>query len=177
MSGLRQTQYRFLFIWLVLPLAFLCGGVSGLAAQDRYNPNQPDFYTRPKVSPYINMLNPLLGPEFMRYNFVKQEQDTQAGITSDRAALQEQQYQLEQQQKELEQDRKIRGKQDRSGRAGSGKDNPQDPRVGGPVRRSAHGGYSASRLKGHSNNTRPTGHRVRFNDKEVIGRAPRSGGR
>jgi hypothetical protein len=113
----------------------------------------------------------------MRYNFVKQEQDTRAGITGDRAALQEQQYQLEQQQKELEQDRKIRDKQDRSGRAGGGKDGPQDPRVGGPVRRSAHGGYSANRLKGHSYNTRPTGHRVRFNDKEVIGRAPRSGGR
>ena len=177
MSGLRQTQRSFLLTGCLLLLAVFCGDVSELVAQNRYNPNQPDFYTRPKVSPYINMLNPLLGPEFMRYNFVKQEQDTRAGITSDRAALQEQQYQLQQQQTELEQDRKIRDKQDRSGRAGGGKDGPQDPRVGGPVRRSAHGGYSAHRLKGHSYNTRPTGHRVRFNDKEVIGRAPRSGGR
>jgi hypothetical protein len=177
MSGLRQSQRSFLLTGCLLLLAVFCGDVSELVAQNRYNPNQPDFYTRPKVSPYINMLNPLLGPEFMRYNFVKQEQDTRAGITSDRSALQEQQYQLEQQQKELEQDRKIRDKQDRSGRAGGGKDGPQDPRGGGPVRRSAHGGYSAHRLKGHSYNTRPTGHTVRFNDKQVVGRAPRSGGR
>jgi hypothetical protein len=162
---------------LLVVATFLCGNVAELSAQDRYNPNQPDFYTRPKVSPYVNMLNPLLGPNFMRYNFVKQEQDTRAGITSDRAALQEQQYQLEQQQKEIEQERNSRDRQTRMGQAGGGKGGLQDPRVGGPVRRSAHGGYSASRLKGHSYNTRSTGHPVRFNDKQVIGRVPRAGTR
>ena len=147
-------------------------------AQDRFNPNQPDFYTRPKVSPYVNMVNPLLGPTFMRYNFVKQEQETRAGITADRAALQEQQYQLEQQQKELEQERQTRqgSPQGRQSAGGSGR-GLEDPRVGGPVRRIAHGGYSANRLKGHSYNTRPTGHRRRVNDTQVIGRFPRTSDR
>ena len=167
----KSTTSRFVRLMLLVA-AGVCGGES-LFAQDRYNPNQPDFYTRPKVSPYVNMLNPLLGPSFMRYNFVKQEQETRAGITSDRAALQEQRLQLERQQREIEQDR-----QSRKGQAGmTGKDRPQDPRVGGPVRRSAHGVYSASRLKGHSYNTRSTGHTVRFNDKQVIGRVPRAGTR
>ena len=162
----------------VLLAAGLCVDAGPLFAQESYNPSQPDFYTRPKVSPYVNMLNPMLGPTFMRYNFVKQEQDTRAGITSDRAALQEQQLQLERQQREIEQDRQSRDRQARSGQAGgSAKDGPQDPRVGGPVRRSAHGGYSASRLKGHSFNTRSTGHPIRYNDTRVIGRVPRAGTR
>ena len=179
MPELRQSKKSVCVTAMVLLVAatFLCGNVAELSAQDRYNPNQPDFYTRPKVSPYVNMLNPLLGPDFMRYNFVKQEQDTRAGITSDRAALQEQQYQLERQQKEIEQERNSRERQARMGRAGGGKAGPQDPRVGGPVRRSAHGGYSASRLKGHSYNTRSTGHPVRYNDTQVIGRVPRAGTR
>ena len=174
--------------WVVLAVLFITAGLcvvcvnpGSLFAQERFNPSQPDFYTRPKVSPYVNMLNPLLGPTFMRYNFVKQEQDTRAGITSDRATLQEQQLQLERQQREIEQDRQSRDRQARSGQAGgaggAGKDGPQDPRVGGPVRRSAHGGYSASRLKGHSYNTRSTGHPVRYNDTRVISRVPRAGSR
>ena len=173
----HRIQRKLGFTVAVVLLAVCCGDVAEVSSQDRYNPNQPDFYTRPKVSPYVNMLNPLLGPDFMRYNFVKQEQETRAGITSDRAALQEQQYQLEKQQKEIELERKSRDKQAGSGRGGRGKEGPQDPRVGGPVRRSAHGGYSASRLKGHSYNTRSTGHPVRFNDKQVIGRVPRAGSR
>lgn len=171
----KSATSRFVRLMLLVA-AGVCGGES-LFAQDRYNPNQPDFYTRPKVSPYVNMLNPLLGPSFMRYNFVKQEQDTRAGITSDRAALQEQQLQLERQQREIEQDRQSRDRQARPGQAGAGKDGPQDPRVGGPVRRSAHGGYSASRLQGHSYNTRSTGHPVRYNDTRVISRVPRAGTR
>ncbi len=167
--------------WAVLAVIFatgLCVDAGLLSAQERYNPSQPDFYTRTKVSPYVNMLNPLLGPTFMRYNFVKQEQDTRTGITSDRAALQEQQLQLERQQREIDEDRQSRDRQARSGqKGGSAKDRPLDPRVGGPVRRSAHGGYSASRLKGHSYNTRSTGHPVRFNDTQVIGRVPRAGSR
>ena len=168
--------------WAVLAVLFVAAGLcvdAGLLfAQERYNPSQPDFYTRPKVSPYVNMLNPLLGPTFMRYNFVKQEQDTRTGITSDRATLQDQQLQLERQQREIEQDRQSRDRQARSGQAGgSAKDGPQDPRVGGPVRRSAHGGYSASRLQGHSFNTRSTGHPIRYNDTRVIGRVPRAGTR
>ena len=162
--------------WVCCVLLMLCAA-SPAAAQNQYNPNQPDFYTRPKVSPYVNMANPLLGPAFMRYNFVKQEQATRAGITADRAKLQEQQYQLEKQQKEIEQERQARQKQPQGRQsAGNSGQGLQDPRVGGPVRRSAHGGYTAHRLKGHSYNTRPTGHRPRVNDTQVIGRVPRASG-
>ena len=49
MSGLRQSQHSFLLRWCLLLLAVFCGDVSELVAQNRYNPNQPDFYTRPKV--------------------------------------------------------------------------------------------------------------------------------
>ena len=171
MRFLQITNCRLAVACSFLLLAWIT--VLPALAQNRYNPNQPDFYTRPKVSPYINMLNPLLGPEFMRYNFVKQEQDTRTGITTDRGAIEEQQRQLDQQRKEIEQDRQTRDKETRGRQA----EDPQDPRVGGPVRRSPHGGYTAHRLKGHSHNTRPTGHRPRVNDKQVIGRVPRTSSR
>jgi hypothetical protein len=163
-----------------LGLAVLLGGLCGsglfsplcvtAAAQNRYNRNQPDFYTRPKVSPYLDMLNPLLGPLPLRYQIVKQQQETREGIKQGRRAIEQQQLQLQDQDRKLEeQERKAAvGKPGAAPRGAL-----EDPRVGGPQRRSPFGDAYGHPQKGHSQTTRSTGHPVRFADPRVLNRSPR----
>lgn len=140
------------------------------AAQNSYNPNQPDFYTRPKVSPYLNMLNPLLGPLPVRYQILQQQQETREGIKQDRRAIDQQQLQLQDQARKLEeQERKAA-----AGRPGTVPQGAlQDPRVGGPQRRSPFGYAYGHPQTGHSQTARRTGHSVRFGDPRVLNRSPR----
>jgi len=135
----------------------MCLGSASIAtAQGQFDPNLPDFYTRPIVSPYLDMFNENLGPGFMRFNRnIQRDLDVRQGITQNRYDYFQQQRQIQDQarQFELERQRDAAGGQGGAGQAG---------RFGEPRRFNPFFRPSYNPLTGASNNIRPTGHTVTF---------------
>jgi len=162
---------RTLFAVAVFVVAIVSGSASTALAQYQDSRTMPDFYTRPSVSPYLDMLNPGLGPTFLRYQSVKNKQ---AALNNEKQA--QLKYQTQQQQR-AEQDRKYeedkRSAELRSKKPAEGSAN--DPRVGGPERRSPFYLPTGDRTNGFARDMRPTGHSVRYGDRRV-NRSPRTTG-
>ena len=144
----------------------VAAGLTGTAqAQDQNKSTLPDFYTRPVVSPYLDMLNPGLGPSFLRYNSVRQKQATLNNERKTQTNYQKQQQQFVDRKRQYEEDQRAAEakRKAQEGVEGSG----GDPRVGGPQRRSPFYQPAADRNSGNSYNIRPTGHTVRYGDRRV----------
>jgi hypothetical protein len=140
----------------------VAAGLTGTAhAQYQNNSTLPDFYTRPVVSPYLDMLNPGLGPSFLRYNSVRQKQATLNNERQTQTNYQKQQTQFVDRKRQYEEDqRAAEAKRKSQGEV-------EDPRVGSPRHRSPFYQPAADRNSGNSYNIRPTGHTVRYGDRRV----------
>lgn len=159
-STRSQTGLGFSFADLRKPIARVviavsCLGISATASA-QFDPNLPDFYTRPIVSPYLDMLNPNLGPDFMRYNRnIRRDLDVRQGITQNRYDYFQQQRQIQEQSQQFKLDRQRDGAGGRGTGGQSGRH--VEPRRFNPFFRPSH-----NPLTGASNNIRATGHSVSF---------------
>ena len=123
---------RTLFVVAVVVVTIVSSSASTALAQYQDNRVMPDFYTRPTVSPYLDLLNPGLGPINLRYQSLRNKQAAQKNEKQAQVNYQTQLQQQTERDRKYEEDK--RAAELRSKKLAEGSVN--DPRVGGPERRS-----------------------------------------